>query len=357
MRNLIKSRFTAVILTAVMTLNLAWIAMPANACSRILWNTNGDLVISVRSMDWDHSFEDLLFIYPRGVKKDGGAGEKSAQWTSKYGSLVASIYTFASKYGFGLYDGATEGINEKGLAAHILYLEETDYEKEDDRAGVTYMRWLEYLLDNFATVDEAVAGMKDVRIVPVKLGDEVIGVHLAIEDASGDSAIFEVINGKMVVHHGKQYTVMTNDPPYDVQIKNLKRYKAFGGKEELPGDIEGAERFVRGAYFSQFLPETEDPGEAVASALSVIRNLAVPFGAPYGGRAGEGVYPTWWMSATDFKNRIFYFNWAQNPNIVWVDLDDIDFSEGTSVRMADPKNPALVGNIAGSFTPVKKENM
>jgi len=38
------------------------------------------------------------------------------------------------------------------------------------------------------------------------------GGHLALADASGDSAIFEYISGKLVIHHDRKYTVMTNSP-------------------------------------------------------------------------------------------------------------------------------------------------
>ena len=48
-------------------------------------------------------------------------------------------------------------------------------------------------------------------------------VHLAIEDASGDSAVIEFVNGKQVVHHGREYRIMTNDPPYDQQLALLKQ--------------------------------------------------------------------------------------------------------------------------------------
>ena len=38
-------------------------------------------------------------------------------------------------------------------------------------------------------------------------------MHLVISDASGDSAVFEYVDCKLVIHHGKQYRVVTNSPP------------------------------------------------------------------------------------------------------------------------------------------------
>jgi choloylglycine hydrolase len=192
--------------------------------------------------------------------------------------------------------------------------------------------------------------MKSVRIQGVKLGAEVIGTHVAAVDPSGDSAIFEILDGELVVHHGSEYNVMTNDPSYDWQVTHLAQYQNFGGVREIPGGVEGADRFVRLAHFSHYLPEPRNSEQAAGYALSAIRSVAVPFGAPYLGRGGEiSEYPTWWLSVTDLEKKRYYFNWTKSPNIVWVDLEKIDFSEGTGKRTLDPKEPGHVGNVSRSF--------
>ena len=54
-----------------------------HGCSRVLENKY-DNIISGRSMDWGFSFEDVLFLNPPGQEMDGGAGDMSVKWTSKY---------------------------------------------------------------------------------------------------------------------------------------------------------------------------------------------------------------------------------------------------------------------------------
>ena len=61
-------------------------------------------------------------------------------------------------------------------------------------------------------------------------------LHLVIEDATGDSAVIEYIDGKAKIYHGREYTVATNSPTFDKQIEHLKEYKMFGGEKPLPGD-------------------------------------------------------------------------------------------------------------------------
>ena len=320
----------------------------ARACSRVLWNNNGKAVVCGRTMDWSHSWDDMLFVYPRGLKMDGGV-EGSLKWTSKYGSIGCSVGGYIRKYGFDYAkDGHTDGINEKGLAAHLLYLEKTVYPEPDDRPGVSFLRWVRYILDNFATVDEAVAGMKKIRIVPKLVNGKKIPTHVAIEDPSGDSAIFEYIDGNLVIHHGKKYTVMTNDPPYPYQIENIKRYKDFGGDEDLPGTTEPDDRFARLAHFLGRLKEPTDAVDALGKINSVIKTASVPFDADEYG-------PTWWTSLTDCTNKTWYFDWSQNPNIVWVELKNLDFSEGMKVRVLNPRDPALVGEVSNAFKDMEKQ--
>jgi choloylglycine hydrolase len=321
------------------------------ACTRVFWNDDQAMTVA-RTFDWAHSFDDWLLIYPRGIKMVGDSGPKAAKWTSKYGSVVANIYGYAQKLGLDANDGASDGINEKGLAAHLLYLEATKYSQGGKRPSVNYLRWVRYVLDNFATVAEAVEGMKKVDITSVELGDEAIPLHMAVEDPSGDSAVFEIIDGKLVTYHGKQYTTMANDPSFEVQLENVKRYVGLGGDKEIPGDAESPNRFVRAAYYLKYLPTPSDSEQAVGMVMSVARAASVPFGAPYNGRAGESVYPTWWVSATDLKNRVYYFSWVQNPNVVWVDLAHVDFSQGSPIKRLNPRNPAISGDVTRAFEPI-----
>jgi len=322
-----------------------------NACSRIFWNDNGVVMVTARTLDWAHSFEDFLMVIPRGETMNGGFKD-SPEWTSKYGSLVCTIGPYChKKYGFDYVDdGVVEGINEKGLAIHGLYMGDTVYptDESSDLPPVSYLRLGRYFLDNCANVKEAVAAMKKVRVKPVKLGDKELGAHFAVEDSSGDSAIFEFIDENLVIHHGKQYTVMTNEPSYPVHVDHLKEYKDFGGtKDTLPGTTDSPDRFIRAATFLHRMKKPTSADDAVAKVLGIARTIQVPFDADEYG-------PTWYTSVTDLTNKVFYFDWAQTPNIVWVELKNLDFSEGQPVKQLNPRNPGLVGEVSRAFEPVKE---
>jgi len=87
-----------------------FIAAPAQPCSRILWNDNGRSVIVGRNMDWFEDIKSNMWILPRGMERNGLAETNPLRWTSKYGSVVITAYDV----------GTADGINEKGLAGHLL---------------------------------------------------------------------------------------------------------------------------------------------------------------------------------------------------------------------------------------------
>ncbi len=115
---------------------------------------------------------------------------------------------------------------------------------------------------------------------------------------------------------------------------------------------------MRLSCYHKFLPTPETNRQAVGYIMSAIRTVTVPFGAPYysgvpSGTENVPIYPTWWVSIADLENKIDYFSWMKNANIVWVELDNLDFSVGSGIRVVDPKEPDLVGDIAAKFEPVE----
>ena len=148
----------------------------AGACSRVLWRTRDNGVFVARSMDWGERIDPQLMIYPRGEQMTD-AIENPATWTSQFGSLIV--------VGVNYNNAALDGMNEKGLTAHLLYLEATEYEKRDSRPGVSYLHWLRYVLDNNTTVANALNSLRAVQVVPVPIHGKICGVHMAIEDPSG----------------------------------------------------------------------------------------------------------------------------------------------------------------------------
>lgn len=336
------------VLKAILYASIVATSIPAAlACTRVLWNDNKLAVVVGRTMDWPESTQPVLTVLPRGMKRDGGklgpqsvVAKNPARWTSRYGSVVTTVYGV----------GTADGVNEKGFAIHMLYLTATDFGPRDEgKLGVQAGLWGQYLLDNAATVAEALELMKGMQPVMVSVDGKKSTVHLAIEDATGDSAIIEYIGGKPVVHHGRQYRVMTNDPAYDDQLANLGRYDFRNATRQttLPGNVDPRDRFVRSSYYLQMLPEPKSEREAIASILAIARNASVPFGAP--NNAPGSLYNTEYRTAIDLTNRRYFFELTTTPNVIWMDLAKFNFNAGAPVMILDPDNIDLAGNVTAKF--------
>src|SRR5262249_22756146 len=210
-------------------------------CTRVLYVGEGGLVITGRSMDWGEDMYSNLWVFPRGMSRDGASGPNTVKWTSKYGSLSISGYEA----------GIADGMNEKGLVMNGLYLSESDYGKPDARPTMSIMAAGQYVLDMFGSVDEAVEafGREPFRLIaPTLPHRRRATVHLSLSDPAGDSAIFEWINGKVVIHHGKQFRVMTNSPTYEKQLAIEEYWKGIDPLTFLPGSINAADRFARVSF-------------------------------------------------------------------------------------------------------------
>lgn len=294
-------------------------------CTRATYLGPNDTVITARSMDWAVPIPTSIWVLPAGLQRDGAAGPGSLQWTSRYGSVVASVY-----------GGATgDGINEHGLVANLLYLTESDYGQArpgDPRPPLSVSGWAQYPLDNFQSVAEAVAALRTepFRIASAESPDGHAGtVHLALSDPSGDSAIFEYVEGELRIHHGREHQVMTNSPIYDQQLALNAYWEQIGGTVMLPGTSRAADRFARASFYMQAIPQTDNITEALASAFGVIRNASVPLGISTPGQ--PNISSTRWRTVVDHKNRVYFFESALSPYLIWIALDRLDFAPGAPV--------------------------
>lgn len=318
----------------------------AEACTRMFWNTNGQVMLVGRNMDLNIDEQPTFYVFPKGIRKTGGVDVNPAKWTSRLGSLVLT--------GFASSTVTYEGINTAGLCFHALHLGGTQLENRDvNRPGVLQLRLGEYLLDNAASVSEALTLMSQTQVVQELVYGSPSPNHYALEDASGDAAIIEFVGGVMNVYHGARYTTLTNDPPLP-QMPNLSDYQYFGGSMPLPGDLDSASRFVRASAFLSTLDaafSNPPTPTAVDAMFSAIRSIMEPFGAkmPYEGSIVHA-WPTLWTAVSDLTNKAVYFNHYLARNNFRIDMRKLDFRKGAPVLFLKAYRPNLAGEVSRLFT-------
>ena len=79
-------------------------------------------IVEGHTMDWKEDIMSNIYVFPRGMQRAGHNKEKTVNWTSKYGSVIATGYDI----------GTCDGMNEKGLVASLLFLPESVYSLPGD---------------------------------------------------------------------------------------------------------------------------------------------------------------------------------------------------------------------------------
>lgn len=86
----------------------------------------------------------------------------------------------------------------------------------------------------------------------------------------------------------------------------------------------------------------------------MIRNASVPYGVSL--PDAPNLSTTRWRVVADQKSMLFYGESAISPNVFWVDLKKLDFSEGAHIRKLDlgvDMDRVLTGEASGQFVTAK----
>lgn len=197
-------KLSLIIISSVLLLTL-FSPHSSLACS-VFCIDKGDNLIVGRNYDWGFG-EGMVVVNKKNQTKTAlrywdESKKDLARWTSKYGSI-----TFV-QYG---RDIAFGGMNEAGLVVNELWLEETEYPVTDSRVSLSIDQVVQYILDNFRSVDEIAVGIQQIRFRPTP--NDFTKIHFFATDSSGQSIIIEFLHGEMVIHSTETMPVkvMTND--------------------------------------------------------------------------------------------------------------------------------------------------
>jgi penicillin V acylase-like amidase (Ntn superfamily) len=268
-------------------------AQVSSACTTFLLKSK-DRVVFGRNYDWITG-EGVLNTNQRGLYKTSMPvrDQVTISWTSKYGSL-----TF-NQYG---KEFPTGGMNEKGLVVELMWLDGTVYPAKDDRAAVDVLQWIQYQLDNAATIEEVIASDKLLRI-----SGNNAPLHYLIADAAGNAATIEFLEGKMVVHSGSDLPlpVLTNNR-YDYSLQKTKA-----------GETEGNNSLERFSRACSMLGRFNKTGESVTSPVDHSFNIL--------SEVAQGSF-TKWSIVYDITNKQVHFKTEGHSDIKSINFTDIDFS-------------------------------
>jgi choloylglycine hydrolase len=267
-----------------------------------------------RSMEWPGDLQGEMTIVPR----NHGMGE-AKKFKTRHGFVGISHAGMFS-----------DGLNEHGLACSALWLAESKYQDKTPE-GLHVGDVVGYVLGNMKTVDEAVTFFKETPLYSEKvaiMNDILPTFHFAVTDPNGRSVVVEVIDGKTQIHENK-VGVMTNDPPYDEQLKIWSKYEVRQLNEESfeAFDYSPEGRFCRMAAINATQAKVPTDAAAVNRAWSMLNTVDIPKGILYWRWVNDDPQFTSYAVVGDLNNRVYYFRTYDNYDIRKVDLAKIDFSK------------------------------
>jgi choloylglycine hydrolase len=266
----------------------------------------------------------MVLVNPRGVEKVALMKDNPARWTSRYGSVTFNQFGRESPAG---------GVNERGLVVEVMELPEARYPAADSRPQLRALEWIQYLLDNHGSVEEAIAGAKRVRI------GTLAPVHVLLADRTGDAAAIEFLGGRMVVRHGERLPdrVLANSA-----YEDSRDYAAAHPRAEGPlprGTMGSLERYARAARAVKPL-EGRPSAEVVDESFRVLDEVAQP---------GH----TQWQVVYDLPRGTIHFRTAANRERRSVSIAALDFGCRAGGRMLDVD--AGRGDVTAAFLPYAPE--
>lgn len=325
-------------------------------CTGIRLITKNNAVVCARTMEFAQNIESKIIGIPRNYSMVGTAPSGKPEglaWKTKYAAIGANAAGVSH---------ILDGINEQGLAGGLFYF--PDYAHYQNATPAQFPQslapweFLTWLLTSFSTVPQVKAALPTIKVVPVVFGPWGIipPTHAIIHDATGQSLVIEYVQGNLVMHDNA-LGVITNAPTFDWHVTNLRNYinvsalnvpqvalnsiklDALGqgsGMLGLPGDFTSPSRFIRAVAFSQSVIETATETEALDTAFHVLNLFDISKGIVREQQNNTIHYEyTQWTSASDLKNKRYYFHTYDNRAVTMVDLTtmNLDAQEPTFTNM------------------------
>ena len=274
----------------------------------------------------------------------------ASAWTTTHG--------FVGIDAFGHADWLTDGMNEAGVYASLLYMPGfCDYTPAvgtpaDELLAIVNV--VAYVLGTSASTAEVKQALEAVTVWPFEVAGFGFAppAHVIVHDASGDSAVIEWVDGEMVVFDNP-IGVATNSPHLDWHLLHLNNYvnltpvnpkplvvegvtlAPFGqgpGMSGLPADDSGPSRFVRATAYVASHTDIPDVRTGEMAAFHILNNFDIPVGFVRDGSDGGLHDQTLWSTIANLTDLRYIVRGVDDPNPVAIDLHETELDGGDPRR-------------------------
>lgn len=291
---------------------LLLIIQPAQACTIFSLYPNNEQWIG-RNFDWAYG-HGLIYTNKRNTTKSSirlSPTDVVANWISRYGSVTFN--QFGKEF-------PTGGMNEAGLVVDALKLKSSIFPAIDSRPSLNELQFIQYLLDNFATVESIVEGLDKIRLSPVgsKLHYFACDINKCI--------IIEFINGQLTTHFSDNLPIssLTNST-YEESLNYTRNFISFGGENPIVTDSKKSlDRFVRASYSAKSIKNYDNPEQAIFTFLEETATRNNRWQIIYNQNERAITFRTTGKNAKPRKINLTGFDFSCQEPSQYFDLENVD---------------------------------
>ncbi len=284
-----------------------------------------------RTLDYEFSYGDRVTITPRNFRFDF----RHAGRMDKHYAIIGMAHIAD---GYPLYYDA---INEKGLGmAGLNFVGNAVYTApQSGKENVAQFEFIPWVLGKCASVKEARTLIENMALVNTPFSDKlpVAELHWILADKDEAITVESVKDGIKI--YDNPVGVLTNNPPFDVQMFGLNDYMHLSAKQPkntfserlplttysrgmgalgLPGDLSSASRFVRVAFTKLHSISGDSEAESVSQFFHILGSVDQQRGCC---EVDDGKYEiTLYTSCCNASKGIYYYTTYENHQITAVDM-------------------------------------
>lgn len=284
-----------------------------------------------RTLDYEFSYGEEITVMPRNFPlsfRHGGG-------TDRHYAIIGMAHVAD---GYPMYYDA---VNEKGLgmaglnfAASARYLE-----PEDGKQNVAQFEFIPWVLSQFASLGQARSAIEKINLVGTTYDSRypAAKMHWIIADKSGAITVEPTESGLKIYDNAPG--VLTNEPPFDMQLFNLNNYMRLSPKQPensfsdaldlgtysrgmgglgLPGDLSSMSRFVRAAFTKLNSLSGSGEAESVGQFFHILGSVEQVRGCC---EVAQDKYEiTIYTSCFNADKGVYYYTTYNNRRITAVDM-------------------------------------
>ena len=330
----------------------------AIACTAMVITDLNGAAYNGKTMEFSYPMPLNMEYIPAGTKigSKTPSGKTGMEFNTKYPVLGLGMLAVPDAN----QDTMVEAINNQGLSISSNEFNDSKApialgnDNHKILAATDFAMWV---LGNFQSVKQVkqalLAGEAKVWLPKVPFMDNApMPIHYAVFDKTGAGIVIEYSKGQQNIYDN-EVGVMTNIPDFSWHLQNLNNYAFLSNIDRnkgkfndvevsapdsgnalvgLPSNQTSAGRFVKAAYYTNFVRKAKTPDEAIITLAHILNNFDRPYdlsidppgavgdGPPLKTNSSEVTLFTWISDKT--RNR-YYLRTIDSYNFTMIDMNKL----------------------------------